>query len=451
MPLSPATAIKSAIRPSQVLLIVRQGSALSRDVADMYRALRGLGGHELTFAMTPNAAGAIPWSQARTMVLAVADYIATHHIDCVITSADTAIGVTMPYPIIYGISTISLENVLSWSQVAAQFVPDTYNNFSLGKNFATNNTNRLISNPYSPVTLLKKQPREYLYNIERKSGSQFLVDGQWLSYEQVTADYYINNSYVLATPKPAGIRIPAGRIGYGRAHSFIPAESYAACERMVMDALASEVAATLPAARPVHVHHGIVLGSFYPQEELAAVTIANLGHPIRRLGSGILGITYDYAYPNPSIPLKPLWGYIGIAPNESSESAWLASQQRFTYLPGSWTYGGLSFGLSQFGAHALIEGACAAGGSVYEPMAAGLAHPNIVADLLTAGWSMAEVANYANPTNDYFWQLSVWGDPLYRPFPQFGLAHGQSNSLSLTAAEHHLTPITHNRDVAWQA
>lgn len=429
--------IHRGINHANVLIVTNASSSLSRDVADMYRALRGLGQHELSMPMPTSAT--MTWAQARDVVLAVNAYIRSHDISAVIVSADVPCGVVMPYVVKITVSTISLDNLLSWAWYVGEYGLDTPSQRSVGYGAA------MLDAPYR-LTSLQDTPYNILHKTTRETetvtgyrdlgyGSELQINGSWQSLSTIQQNYFLmSNRPVAIQPQPAYKRLPFGRIGFGRRHVWLPADTLAGSQRMVEDAIAAEQSSLPISSRIVHVAATTLTGSYPPYDDLAGVMLRDSGYVVRYLGSGVPAVTYDYSYPSPPQSLKTLHGYLGLAPN-LSESAFSNAANRFDYQQGAWVIGGLSFGLSEWGVRALVDGACSAIGTVFEPYADALMQPTWTTAKLLSGQSMAEIAATANYRNDYTWQLSAWGDPLYRPFPAVGVPDGESSSISVVTPE----------------
>lgn len=429
--------IYRGINHANVLIISNASSSLSRDVADMYRTLRGLGQHELSMPMPMSAT--MTWAQARNVVLAVNDYIHSHDISAVIVSADVPCGVVMPYVVKIAVSTISLENLLSWAWYVGEYGLDTYAQRAVGYEAA------IMDAPYR-LTSLQETPYDILHKTTRETetvtgyrdlgyGSELQINGSWQAFSTLQQNYYLMaNRPVAIQPQPAYKRLPFGRIGFGRRHTWLPADTLAGSQRMVDDAIAAEQSSLPISSHIVHVAATTLTGSFPPYDDLAGVILRDAGYVVRYLGSGVPGVTYDYSYPSPPPELKQLHGYLGLAPN-LGESAFASAANRFAYQQGAWVIGGLSFGLSEWGVRALVDGACSAIGTVFEPYSDSLMQPTWTAEKLVSGQSMAEIAATANYGNDYTWQLSAWGDPLYIPHPIYGLSDGELSTISVVTPD----------------
>lgn len=430
-----------------VLIVVNSASTLSRDVADMYRALRGIGPHEISMPMPLSST--MTWTQARNVVLAVNDYIRSHDISAVIVSADTPTGVVMPYVVKLGVSSISLDNLLSWAWYVVEYGLDTATERAVGFGAAMLDAPYRMSEMNEITHIIHKITRTKVpVDGYRDSGfgTQFQINGEWVSKSTLADDYYIpTNMPIAITPRPASHRLPYGRIGYGRRHTWLPPVTLASCQRMVEDAIAAEQSAI---TRTVHVAATMFTGAWPLYDDMAGGMLHDAGYIVRYLGSGVPGVTYDYAYPSPPASMRLLHGYLGLAPNLSTESAFNAAAGRFDYAAGSWVIGGLSFGLSEWGVRALVDGACSAVGTVYEPFSDALILPTWTAEQLLSGRSMAEIASVANYRSDYTWQMSAWGDPLYIPHPVYGLPDGELSTISVVTPDRSAALSTPDRAAA---
>lgn len=405
------------ISTSKILIIVNSNSALSTQVADYYISARGLVSNKLSFSFSSTLS--IGHSEAIAIHNSVGSYIINNSIEAVICSAD----VPHSYTGYDGVSRC-FSNALGISRLnyAATSLPPTM----YGDLDSLLVTNGIKSSGYYEV----KQDLSLTTSIT--SGNTLTV------LKVISTDY-----------KKPTLPIPWGRLGIPKYHSYYPDESFTTTKRIIDDAIFCEKADNFINA-PIHVQYNdINYGSYnavwrdnFPFTEWGRRELTSIGAhnfkvcttgfsvPIYRINGAVLDaysglvdnsnyyFISDYDQNIIAGNKRQLWGYLGGARNlygatSSDGSNFNSHANCYEFIKGSWTCGGMSYGCSEFGARALLDGACSVVGTINEPYGDALPDIYNFCSGLKAGLSMCEAMLLS--TKHFYWQMDCWGDPLYRP------------------------------------
>lgn len=451
-----ASRVKQNIDASKVLLIVNSNSALSQAAADYYRTARGLGNHSISYGFSRTDLS-IPVSEARQLALLVADYLELHDIDAIVVSADVPAGV---YNAAFSFTggggannTIGLCNYLSMCKYEKTYgVSISYAAYLL---FQSTGPGAVNNEPYYlPMDFRYRHSDNLLIDFTNadwaSDPNNVIVPGYGsIPFTSIYVDYTAFTRFgVLNDWQMVRDTVLVGRLGYARIRSFLPAESLPAIQQMVNSAIAAESAPKNYAA-PIHLNWHADFDVTYSLYVTSVLQLAGFTN-IKNSQDGGFGWmqsppSIDYLRSNypAAIPAgsKDLFAFFGFWNNLSTSATFAAAASAWNFLPGSFSIGGASFGLSEFGVRNLLDGASAAIGCVYEPYSGALAHKDICIDLLLNGAAMIELVPYCSKSNTY-WQNECWGDPLYSPFPATGLSDGEFLSVTDATPSRAATAIT---------
>jgi hypothetical protein len=384
------------IDPAKVLLIVNSNSskaALSSDVANYYQQARGLGDHRLEFDLGSGTSIG-PTNLYTNIVLPVANYIANNGIEAVVVSAGCPMFADVGSSWTYG--TLNSFDALLGGAVYCRDV--------IGKlpNPGIWTYNALEATTSHGYTGLSTQTTSPVVEPIAPNGT---------SYDLI-------KTATLAKMRNGQSKFrPYGRIGVPS--NGTPTETYNDTVRMIDDALWAESRSQGSRRIAVGVHHRV--NRIAPPWQWMAYAMAKeTGHDVAYYVN-TWGVSNESWYGKP-----PDWdwtsmqagiehveadGYIGGALINLAYN-----HQTLTSLypkRGAWGWDGTSYNFAQV-ATLIYRGGCSGIATIQEPFENSLIDAASLMSLALKGWSLAEI-NYLG--QNQLWRMSVYGDPLYRPFP----------------------------------
>lgn len=432
------------IKTAKTLLIYNTDSALSLQIADYYQTVRSIG-HKLGLAI-----GLLSTVVANDVyadvVLPVASYIEQHNIEAVIVSVDCPMffdAVDSGFQ--YG--TKNSFDALLGGALYCQAI----GGLPLAGEWRLNANEAITAKGFTGLSRTSTAP----------ASEPVAPNGE--SY-----DVIISASLDKMRDGSSLFR-PFGRIGVPT-YSGTAAETYTETVRMIDDAIWAEQQNTVKHIA-IGVHNRV--NRIAPPWQWMAYEFAQAAGHTTDFYVNSYGVT-DQSW----FDKAPAWHYSNILAGTESvvADAYIGGalvnldinhsfKNSLSPKRGAWGWDGTSYNFEQVAA--LIEkGGCAGIATIQEPFENSLIDAASLMSLALKGWSLIEI-NYLG--QNQFWRMSVYGDPLYRPFPAIGLIDGElstitdqtpeksvvintaAQNISLTNSNYQISENTPSRIATWHA